>query len=117
MVKNNILDRRAPIVVEDCYIGRRMEIKMAEVVTKIENIEKDQETQKEERKEMQKGIQSILDRFDNLDNKYASKDEINLVNKFSMGVNKKVNWVITGSISVMFTIIMFLIQIVINYSK
>ena len=78
---------------EDCEIGRKMEINVAKMQNDIEYIKKTNE-------EQSGVLKQILDKFDNLDNKYANKS-----------VEDKVNWAIGTAITTLITVIGFLIKI------
>lgn len=69
---------------------------MAEVVNEVKHI-------KEEQIKQGDNIQKILDKFDNLDNKYASKNEL-------MDIKREFNWIKAVSVSALFSVISFLIK-------
>lgn len=75
-----------------------MEITMAEVVNEIKHIKKSQDSQSED-------IKEILRKFDNLDNKYASKNEL-------YDIKREFNWIKVAGISLVFSAISFLIKYV-----
>lgn len=95
--------------IKNCEIGRNMEINMAKVITKIENMEKDQERQRNERREIKQDVKTILQKFDLLDEKYASKEEVEFNEKRIDGLNSKINWASTFTISTLVGVIMFLL--------
>ena len=88
---------------QDCEIGRRMEITMAEVTNEVKHI-------KEEQLRQGHGIDKILDKFDLLDKKYASKVELK---ENALKINSVIKWAV-GAVSLlvtsMFSVIMFLIK-------
>jgi len=85
---------------EDCHVGKKMDLNVAKMQKDIEYIKIDQR----ETKDTIKKLDEKFDKFiDSIDKKYARKDELS-------DLKDKINWAITTSITLLFSISAFLIN-------
>ena len=104
------------VKVTDCSLGRQLELQMVEVLNEIkhlkEDTKKDQRLQRIERNEMKSDVKAILDKFDKLDDKYASKNEVKGLNMRVNSNENKWKYVMAMFVTTALAVIGFLLKVI-----
>ncbi len=102
------------VEVTDCVLGSKMELQMVEVLNEVkhikEDIKKGHKLQQLERSEMKSDIKSILGKFDSLDNKFASKNDVRSLDRRVNSNESKWKYVIAMFVTTALTVIGYLLK-------
>lgn len=108
-------NKRQLVDVENCNLGRQMEIQMVEVLNEVkhlkEDMKKDQDLQRVERTEMKDDIKSILSKFDSLDDKFASKNDVRTLDRRVNANENRWKYVMAMFITTTIAVIGFLLKV------